>query len=89
MFNIHRKKLTDVIIWEVHGFPHKFSTVRENATKPMVWGKSGKLILYFSHSVGAFFPLDSHPMVYFIIWQMHGFPHQFSKLRENAKKSMV
>ena len=41
----HRKKLTDVIIWEMHGFLHKFSTVRENATKPMVWGKSGEPIL--------------------------------------------
>ena len=41
----HRKKLTHVIIWEVHGFPHKFHIVRGNATKPMVWGKPGKLIL--------------------------------------------
>ena len=32
----HRKKLTNAIIWEIHGFPHKFPTVRENATKPMV-----------------------------------------------------
>ena len=36
--------LTDVIIWEMHGFPHKFPTVRENATKPMVREKSGKSI---------------------------------------------
>ena len=41
----HRKKLTNVVIWEMHGFPHKFPTVRENATKVMVWGKSGKLVL--------------------------------------------
>ena len=41
----HRKKLTNVVIWEMHGFPHKFPTVRENATKAMVWGKSGKLVL--------------------------------------------
>ena len=40
----HKKKLTDVIIWEMHGFLHKFPTVRENATKPMVWGKPGKSI---------------------------------------------
>ena len=31
-------------IWEMRGFPHKLPTVRENATKPMVWGKSGKSI---------------------------------------------
>ena len=42
---VHRKKITNVIIWEMHGFPHKFTTVRENATKIMVWRKSGKLIL--------------------------------------------
>ena len=29
----HRKILTNVVIWEIHGFPHKFPTVRENATK--------------------------------------------------------
>ena len=29
----------------MHGFPHKFPTVPENATKPMVWGKSGKSII--------------------------------------------
>ena len=39
------KKLTNDIIWEIHGFPLKFPTAWENATKPMVWGESGKLIL--------------------------------------------
>ena len=34
--------------WEIHGFPHKFPTVRETATKLMVWRKSGKLILITS-----------------------------------------
>ena len=37
----------------------------------------GNWYSYFSHSMGAFFPLDSHPMVYFITWEMHGFLHQF------------
>ena len=27
----------------MHGFSHQFPTVRENATKLIVWGKSGKL----------------------------------------------
>ena len=53
-------------IREMHGFLHKFPTVRENAAKPMVWGKSGKLILML-FPLGAFFPLDSHLMVYFSI----------------------
>ena len=42
---VHWKKITNVIMWEMHGFPHKFTTVRENATKIMVWRKPGKLIL--------------------------------------------
>ena len=41
----YRKKLTNGIIWEMHGFPHKFPTVWENATKSIVWRKSGKLML--------------------------------------------
>ena len=36
--------------------------------------------------MGTFSPLDSHPMVYFIIWEMHGFPHQFLIVRENSTK---
>ena len=39
--------------------------------------------------MGAFFPLDSHSMIYFIIWEMHGFPHQFLIVRENATKRIV
>ena len=35
----HRKKLTDVIIWEMDGFRHIFPTVWESTTKPMA-GKS-------------------------------------------------
>ena len=130
-------------IWEMYGFPHKFSPVRKNATKPMVWGKVweidthtspivwvlfshpipilwytssygkcmgfpinfpqygkmqqnpwygkslGNWYSYFFHSMGAFFPLDSHFMVYFIIWEMHVFPHQFLIVRENATKPFV
>ena len=77
------------IIWEMHGSLHQFPKLRENATKPMVWGNSRKLILLFSHSVDDFFSLDSHPMAYFIIWEMHGFPHQFPTLQENATKPIV
>ena len=39
--------------------------------------------------MGAFFLSDSHPMVYFIIWEMHEFPHQFLKVWENATKLIV
>ena len=37
--------------------------------------KLGKWDLQFSHSMGAFLPLDSHPIVYFIICEIHEFPH--------------
>ena len=33
-----------------------------------------------------FFPLDSHPVVYFIMWEMHGFSHQFPIAWEKAGK---
>ena len=41
----HKKKLTNVIIWEMHEFPHQFPILRENATTPIVWSEPGKLIL--------------------------------------------
>ena len=37
----------------------------------------------------AFFPLYSHPMVYFIIWEIHGFSYQFLIVWENATKPIV
>ena len=40
--NLHTEKLTNVIIWEMHGFSHKFPQYRK--MQPMVWGKSEKLI---------------------------------------------
>ena len=48
----------------------------------------GNWYLYFSHSMGAFFPLDSHSVVYFIIYEMHGFPDQFPIAWESAAKSI-
>ena len=44
---------------------------------------------YFSHSICTVFPSNSHPMVYFIACEMHGFPHQFSIARENATKPIA
>ena len=43
---------------------------------------------YFSHSMGAFFSLDSHPMVLFIKWEMHGFSNQFPIAWENFVKTI-
>ena len=55
--NVLRKKLTNAIIWEMHGFSHQFFRLRENATKLMVWGKSRKLILILFPQCGCFFPV--------------------------------
>ena len=49
----------------------------------------GNWYSYFSHTMGDFSPHDSHPMVYFFIWEMHGFPHQFPIVQENATKIIV
>ena len=34
--------------------------------------------------MSAFCPLDPYPMVYFITWEMHRFPHQFPIAWEDA-----
>ena len=39
--------------------------------------------------MGVFFQLDSHPIAYFIICKMHGFPHQISMVLENATNLIV
>ena len=48
----------------------------------------GNWYSYLSHSMGVFFPLDSHLMVYFIICEIHGSHHQFLIAWENAAKSI-
>ena len=73
----------------MHGFFHQFPTVQEIAAKPIVWGKSGKLILILFLVWVLFFPLDCHLMVYFIIQEIHGFPRQFPIVRENATKPIL
>ena len=37
----------------------------------------GNWLPYFFHKIGEFFSLDFHPVVYFLIWEMHDFSHQF------------
>ena len=49
----------------------------------------GNWYSYFYHSMHAFFPLDFLPMVYFIIWEMHGSSRQFLIVQENALKPFV
>ena len=55
--SLHRKKLTNLIIWEMHGFSHQFPIARKNATKPTVWGGPGKLVLILFPQYGCSFPI--------------------------------
>ena len=52
----------------------------------------GNWYSYSPHCMGAFFQLDSHSMVFIIIFiiicEMHGFPNQFSIAWEKAVKSI-
>ena len=46
----------------------------------------GNWYSYFFHVMSAFYLSDFHPMVYFILWEMHVFSHQFPIAWEKAAK---
>ena len=87
-FTLDSHPMVYFIVWEIRQFLHQFPMVGKNAAKPIVSGEPGKLVLIFSHSMGAFFPFDSHPMVFFITWKKHWFPHQFLVAQENTAKTI-
>ena len=58
----------------MHVFSHLFLITWENATKPMVWGKSGKLIV-----IHAFFHKILIIIWYTLLRGKHGFSHQISR----------
>ena len=65
-----------------------FPSISHNMGKCNETHCMGKVWEIGTHSfpiVWVLFPSDSHPMVYFIIWEMHEFPHQFPIL-QNARK---
>ena len=62
-----------LITQEMHVFSHLFLITWENATKPMVWGKSGKLIV-----IHAFFHKILIIIWYTLLRGKHGFSHQIS-----------
>ena len=71
------------IAWEKAGKPIKWEKPGKLVPRKILQNQSygeklGLWYSYLSHSMGAFFPLDSHPMVYFLIGEIHGFLHQFS-----------
>ena len=70
-------------------FSHRFVHIREKAAKRLEWGKPGKLVPILFPKHQRFLPLDCHPVVYFIIREMHGFPRQFLIARENPTKPIV
>ena len=74
------KKARKPIEWEKPGklVPGKI------LQKPSYVENLGNWYSYFSHGMSAFFPLDSHPVVYFIICEIHGCPHQFPIAWENT-----
>ena len=71
------------------GFPVNFPQYGKMQQNPWCRESLGNWYSYFSHNMGVFFPLDSHPMVYFIKWEMHGFPCQFLIVQENATKLII
>ena len=71
------------------GFPINFPQYGKMQQNPWYGESLGNWYSYFYHSMGVFFPSDSHPIVYFITWEIHGFPHQFPIVQENATKLIV
>ena len=65
-----------------------FPWYRKMQQNPSYGEDLGNWYSYFSHSMGAFFPLDSHPMVLFITWEMYGFSNQFPIAWENSAKTI-
>ena len=57
------------------GFPINFTQYGKMQQNSSYGENLGNWCSYFSHIMGAFFPLDSHFMVYFITWEMHVFSH--------------
>ena len=83
------------ILWQTYTygkctvFPINFSQYGKMQQNPLYGVTLGNWYSYFSHSMGDFSPYDSHPMVYFIKREMHGFPHQFAIVQENTTKPIL
>ena len=73
----------------MHRFPDQFLIVRENATKPILWRKPGKLVLIHCLLYGCFFRIEFLTYRVLHLWEIHGFSHQFPIVWENATKPIV
>ena len=69
------------------GFAINFPWHGKMQQNPLHREKLGNWYSYFSHSMDVFTPLD-HLMVYFIIWKIHVFSHQFPIAQKKATKSI-
>ena len=70
----------------MHEFSHQiFYSIRKLSETHWI-GKAWEIDSHTFSIKWGFFPLDSHPVVYFIMWEMHGFSHQFPIAREKAGK---
>ena len=69
------------------GFPINFPQHRKMIQNPSNWKILENWYPYFPQSMSTFLPLDSYPMVYFTIWEMHDCSHQFPIAQGTAVKS--
>ena len=81
------------IAWEKAGKPIKWEKPEKLVPRKILQNPSyvenlGIWYSYLCHSIGAFFPIDSNPIVYLLICEIHGFPHQFLIAHKNAAKSI-
>ena len=88
-FPFNSQPMVYFVIWEIHLFSHQFPLSWERQQNPSNGKSQGSWFHHFFLSMNAFFPLDSHPMVYFIVWEIRQFLHQFPMVRENAAKPIV
>lgn len=73
----------------MHGVSHQYPIASKNTVKYILWGQPGGWFPHFSKIMGGSLPLDSHPVICFIAWEMHGCFNQFLIIWENAAKSIL
>ena len=85
-FPLHSHLMTTSSYGKCMCFPINVPWYAKMQQTPLNGMNLGNLYSYFSHSMDDFFSKDSHPMVYFIIWEMHVFSHQFPITWEKTAK---
>ena len=70
----------------MHGVSHQYPITSGNTAKHILWEQPGCCFPIFSQSIGNSLPLDFHPVVCSIAWEMHDFFNEFLIALENAAK---